>query len=233
MLCFPYAGGAAVLYRQWPALLEPTIDVCPVELPGRGLRMAEPPIPDMTSLCDVLVPALEPLFDAVPVVLFGHSMGARIAFEIARRFDGRVTHLFASGSPAPGTRWRHAAAGDRRPTAQLTDDEFKQRLRDLGGTPPQLLANDELMVRVLPLVRADFVLIERYRVEPDIRVSCPITVFAGIDDDRASPTALSAWALRTTGRYRQIDLDAGHFFLESHRAQIHAEITRDLAPWLA
>jgi surfactin synthase thioesterase subunit len=233
LLCFPYAGGAAALYRPWPGLLERTIDVCPVELPGRGVRMSEPPLSDMTTLVDVLVPAIEPLLDGVPVALFGHSMGARIAFEIARRFDGRITHLFASGSPAPGTRWRHAAAGDRRPTAQLTDDEFKQRLRDLGGTPPQLLEDDDLMARVLPVVRADFVLIERYRCEPAVRVACPITVFAGVDDERASPTAATAWELRTTARCRIVELDAGHFFLESHRARLFEEIARDVAPWLA
>jgi len=230
LLCFPYAGGAASLYRHWAPLLDPTVEVCPVELPGRGVRLAEPAVHDMTQLCDGLAPAVEQLLDGVPMALFGHSMGARVAFEIARRFDGRIAHLFASGSPAPGTRWRHAAAGDRRLTAQLTDDEFRQRLRALGGTPPEILEHDELMARVLPLVRADFVLIENYRIEPQLRITCPITVFAGVDDPGASPPAAAAWELRTTSRCRLVEIDAGHFFLDSHRAALIAEISHDLAP---
>lgn len=230
LLCFPYAGGAATLYRTWPDLLAPTVDVCPVELPGRGVRFAEPAIHDMTRLCDGLAATIEQLFDGVPVALFGHSMGARIAFEIARRFDGRILHLFASGSPAPDTRSRQGAPSGHKPTAQLTDAELKQRLRDLGGTPPEILADDELMVRALPVVRADFMLIEQYRAEPRSRVSCPITVFAGMDDPGASPSAAATWQLHTSAACRVVELEAGHFFLESHRALLIREIGHDLAP---
>jgi medium-chain acyl-[acyl-carrier-protein] hydrolase len=229
LVCVPYAGGGASLYRPWRELVAHAIDVCAIELPGHGVRFGEPPISDMTGLCDGLVAAIEPLFDGVPLAVFGHSMGARIAFELAHRFDGRVAHLFASGSPAPGDRSRYGASGDLRPTEQLTDDDFKQRLRELGGTPPEILADDELMARVLPVVRADFVLIERYQVAPQTRVSCPITVFAGVDDPGASPVAAAAWGLRTTAVCRLVELDAGHFFLESHRAELFREIGRDLA----
>jgi medium-chain acyl-[acyl-carrier-protein] hydrolase len=231
LVCLPYAGGAATLYRTWRDLMAPAIEVCAVELPGHGVRFREPPISDMARLCDDLAAALEPLFDGVPLAMFGHSMGARIAFELAHRFDRRVAHLFASGSPAPGIP-RHHGAGDRPPTAQLSDDAFKQRLRELGGTPSEILANDELMARVLPVVRADFALIEQYHVDPQLRLSCPITVFAGRDDAGASPTAALAWALRTTAACRIVELDAGHFFLESHRSHLLREIDRDVASTL-
>jgi len=232
LVCVPYAGGAAALYRAWRDLVAPAIEVCAVELPGRGVRFREPPISDMARLCDDLAAAIEPLLDGVPLAIFGHSMGARVAFELAHRFDRRVAHLFASGSPAPGIQLHHGTAGDRRPTAQLDDDAFKQRLRELGGTPPEILANDELMARVLPVVRADFVLLEQYHVDPQSRLSCPITVFAGRDDSRAPPTAAVAWALRTTAASRIVELDAGHFFLESHRSRLLREIERDLASTL-
>jgi medium-chain acyl-[acyl-carrier-protein] hydrolase len=232
LVCVPYAGGAASLYRRWRGLVAPTIEVCAVELPGRGVRLGEPPISDMAALCDVLAAAIEPLLDDVPLALFGHSMGARIAFELARRFDGRVAHLFAAGSPAPGVALGFGPSDDRRPTAQLTDDELKQRVRELGGTPAEFLADDELMAHVLPVVRADFILIERYRVEPEARVACPITVFAGVDDPGASPIAAARWELRTTAAFRIVELAAGHFFLDSHRAQLLREIERDLAPRL-
>lgn len=229
LICLPYAGGGAALYRPWRALAGHAIDVCAVELPGRGVRFGEPPISDMASLCDGLVAAIEPLLDGVPVAVFGHSMGARIAFELALRFDGRIAHLFASGSPAPGDRSRYGAAGDRRASAQLDDRAFKQRLRELGGTPPEVLDDPELMARVLPVVRADFTLIERYQAAPQARVSCPITVFAGVDDPGVSAASAASWTLRTTAACRLVELDAGHFFLDSHRPALFREIGRALA----
>src|SRR6185436_10261056 len=170
----------------------------------------------------------------VPLAIFGHSMGARIAFELARRFDGRVAHLFGSAAPAPGLR-RHRPGHDHvRPVSELTDDDFKQRLRYLGGTPPQVLGNDEIMARVLPVLRADFILIEQYRVEPGVRISAPITVFTGVRDRgiTASDDVVTAWRDRTAARSRIVELDAGHFFLETHRAHLFREILVDLAPWL-
>jgi medium-chain acyl-[acyl-carrier-protein] hydrolase len=234
LLCFPYAGGAALLYRQWSDGLPPGIELCPVELPGRGVRLGEAPVSDMSALCDGVVAAIDALPDNIPIALFGHSMGARIAFEVARRLDGRIAHLFASGSPAPGTR-RNVVLDDPRPTAELSDAEFKQRLRELGGTPHRILDDDDMMAYVLPTLRADFVLIESYRPEPQHRVSCPITVFAGADDPGGSATdaEMIAWEQRTTARCRIIGLDAGHFFLGSHRAQLLREIAHDVAPWLA
>jgi surfactin synthase thioesterase subunit len=183
----------------------------------------------MTRLCDGLTAAIKSLPDDVPMAMFGHSMGARIAFEVSRRFEGRVVHLFASGSPAPGARPRYASPRDARPTAQLTDLELKQRLREMGGTPSQILANDDLMIRILPIVRADFTLIEQYRIEPQARISCPVTVFAGVDDPGAPPSAAAAWELRTSATCRMVELETGHFFLESHRASLASEIAMDLA----
>jgi surfactin synthase thioesterase subunit len=233
LVCLPYAGGAASLYRPWPTRLAPGIDVCPVELPGRGVRLGEPAALDMAALCDGLIQAIEPLLDGTPLALFGHSMGARIAFELAYRLDGRIARLFAAGAPAPGIRLRYGAAGDGRPTAQLTDPEFKQRLRELGGTPTEILDDGELMARVLPIVRGDFTLVERYQVDPSTRVSCPITVFAGRSDPAGAPAATAAWQLRTTASCRVVELDAGHFFLESHRDVLLREVLHDLAPLLA
>jgi len=226
LICLPYAGGAASMYRAWPTLLAPGIEVYPVELPGRGLRLGERLVSDMAALCDSLAPAIEPLLDGVPLALFGHSMGARIAFELARRFEGRITWLFASGSPAPGARARYGASGDTRPGSTLSDAEFTQRLRELGGTPTEILDDAELMERVLPVVRGDFMLVERYQVDPTCRVSCPITVFAGLDDTGATPTEAAAWQLRTTAVCRMIEVDAGHFFLDSHRETLLHELRR-------
>jgi medium-chain acyl-[acyl-carrier-protein] hydrolase len=229
LVCVPYGGGSASVYRRWSEPMAPAVEVCAVELPGHGVRFAEAAVSDMAALCDGLTDAIAPLFDGVAVALFGHSMGARVAFELARRFDGRVAHLFVSGASAPAGPPRLGAPDDRRSTAELSDDELKQRMRALGGTPSLILDDDKLMTRVLPVVRADFQLVEAYRIEPQVRVACPITVFAGSEDPIASPVAAAGWERRTTGAFRAIELAAGHFFLESHRGLLLAEIARDLS----
>ena len=227
LFCLPFAGGGAALYRSWMQRLAPDIDVVPIELPGRGTRLAEPPTSDMKLLADALVRAMEPLFD-VPVALFGHSMGARIAFELAHRFDGRIVHLFASASLTPGTMPRYAGGPDRRPTVQLDDAEFKQRLISIGGTPAEILADDEMMARVLPLVRADFTLLEGHRPAPDTRVTCPITLFLGDRDPGVPPAEAAHWRDLTRAAFRSIEFSAGHFYLDSHRDPILAELQRAL-----
>src|SRR5262245_156411 len=98
LLCLPYAGGTASLYRQWPDGLPSAIEVCPVELPGRGVRLGEPPSSDLSRLCDDVIAAIDEL-PGLPMAVFGHSMGAKLAFELARRLDDRIVYLFASGSP--------------------------------------------------------------------------------------------------------------------------------------
>jgi medium-chain acyl-[acyl-carrier-protein] hydrolase len=135
LLCFPYAGGAASLYRLWVEALGPHVDVCPVELPGRGVRTAEPPLRDMKRVCDALSEAIELLPRDAPLALYGHSMGARIAFELAARLGERVRHLFASGSAAPDCAPRLGGGPGAKLISQLTDAEFRLRLRALGGTP--------------------------------------------------------------------------------------------------
>jgi surfactin synthase thioesterase subunit len=230
LACFPYAGGSAALYRRWPHLADPAIDVWPIELPGRGLRLDEPLAHDMMTLCDQLAAALEPRCVDAPLALFGHSMGARLAFEVARRLDARTVHLFASGSPAPNS-WPLLGGPDRRrPTAELTDAEFLQRLGDLRGTPPELLSDHAVMRKALPIVRADFQLVEAYRPDPEARVACPITVFAGAQDLEASRSHVAAWQQRTSATLRIVEVDAGHFFLESHCMLLLQEIARALMP---
>ena len=233
LLCLPYAGGAASVYRSWVTALGPAIDVCPVELPGRGVRLAEPPLAELDALCDLLARAIAALGDDVPLAVFGHSMGARIGFELAQRLDAGagapLRHLFASAAPAPGVRLRYGPDGDSRLTAGLSDAELLARLTQLGGTPPEILADRDLMARVLPTVRADFVVSENTRVDPSARLSCPITVLAGTDDLGATPTAARAWQLRTTAAFRVVELTAGHFFLDSHRDDVLREVHRDLA----
>lgn len=233
LLCVPYAGGSAALFRQWTELLGPHVEVCPVELPGRGVRTAEPPVRDMKRLADSLFEAVELLPRDAPLALFGHSMGARISFELTLRLGDRVRHLFASGSAAPEFQPRLGGTPGGKPIAQLTDEELRQRLRLLGGTPVEILDDDELMERVMPVVRADLVLADRYRAEPHASVKVPITVMRGSDDIMVDAADAERWQLRTNAAFRMLEIPGGHFFLDEQRALVTSEVAKDLAPLLA
>lgn len=233
MLCFPYAGGGAALYRPWVEGLGPHVDVCPVELPGRGVRPTEPPLRDMKRVCDSLFEAIELLPRDAPMVLYGHSMGARIAFELSLRLGNRVRHLFVSGSASPDSAPRLGGGPGARLISQLTDEELRARLRVLGGTPVEILDDDELMERILPVVRADFVLTERYRAAPHAHVTVPITSLRGSSDVLVEPAEAERWQLRTNAAFRYLEVPGGHFFLDEQRARVIAEVSKDLAPFLA
>ncbi len=233
LLCVPYAGGSAALFRQWAELFGPHVEVCPVELPGRGVRTAEPPVRDMKQLADSLLEAAELLPRDAPLALFGHSMGARISFELALRLGDRVRHLFASGSAAPEFAPRLGGTPGGKTIAQLTDEEFRLRLRLLGGTPVEILDDNELMERVMPVVRADFVLVDRYRAEPHAAVKVPITVLRGSDDAMVDAADAERWQLRTNAAFRMLEIPGGHFFLDEQRELVTREVAKDLAPLLA
>ncbi|MBK7539125.1 MAG: thioesterase [Myxococcales bacterium] len=233
LFCLPYAGGSAAMYRPWVEAFGPEVEVCPVEMAGRGVRMAEPPVRDMKRLCDFLVGPVAELAGQVPIVFFGHSMGARISFELACRLGDKVRHLVASGSSAPEIPARLGAEHGAKPIALLTDEEFRLRLRTLGGTPLEILDNDEMMERVLPVVRADFILVERYRAAPQAQLSVPLTVLRGTEDPGVSYPDAERWQLRTSAAFRLKEISGGHFFLESQRDAVLAEVKRDLSALLA
>src|SRR5437763_15337105 len=154
LFCFPYAGGGDSVFRAWQKGLSEAIEVCPVQLPGRGARISEPPFTELSPLVRAAAQALAPHLDK-PFAFFGHSMGALICFELARhlRKDGgpQPVHLFVSGRCGPQTP-REPFAGD------LPDSEFQEMLRRYNGTPEEVLENRELMELLLPAVRADFAL---------------------------------------------------------------------------
>lgn len=229
LLCFPYAGSAAAIYRPWVELFGPLVEVCPVELPGRGVRTAEPPLRDMKRVCDGLFDAIELLPRDAPLALFGHSMGARIAFELACRLGDRAKHLFVSGAAAPDVAPRLGGGPGDKTISQLTDEEFRQRLRILGGTPVEILDDDDLMARALPVVRADFVLVERYRAAPHAQVTVPITALRGDRDLMVELREAERWQLRTNAAFRLLEVPGGHFFLDEQRALVVREVARDLA----
>lgn len=219
LFCLPYAGGSAQIYAGWRTRLGGGIDVRPVELPGRGSRFHEPPVDDVDRLTTDLARtvAREVTREPGPFALLGYSYGSVLAFEIARRLehlDGlRAEHLLVAAVRAPV--W----PGPLSPVAQLSDERLRARLDALGGTPPELLADDDFMALMMPVLRADFGIADSYLLRSGPIVSCPLTVFGGTEDHGVSRQALEAWQECTTGHFALHYLPGGHFFLRSAETQ--------------
>lgn len=209
LVCFPYAGGGAWTFRGWPGVPADG-EAWAVELPGHGARIAEPPVGDLEALVAPLARAIAPLADA-PLALFGHSMGALLAFETARRLRAEAgvepVHLFVAGREAP-------QLPEARPPAHgLPDEELVAVLRDLDGTPSEVLEDAGMMALMLPVVRADFRLVETYRYRAEAPLGCPITAIGGADDARVRPAMLAPWREHTRAAFALHLVDGGHFFL--------------------
>lgn len=227
LYCFPYAGGNASAFMGWQDALPGHVEVCGVQLPGRGARFGEAPFRDLVTLADALAPVIQRSIDR-PFALLGHSLGALVAFEVARRLAAsgapRPRHLHVSGSHAP--RFRDPSRDYHR----LADDKLVEVLRDYNGTPREVLADRELVAMLLPSIRADFELAETYRYQPPANLEIPVTAFAGREETRSSLDQVSGWAQETTGAFEQVWFEGGHFFIHEQRQQVLAQLASTLLP---
>lgn len=227
LFCFPYAGGGASIFTSWPRGLPAEVEVVAVQPPGREGRIREAPISDLHELADALHRELTPLLDR-PFVLFGHSNGGLMAFELARRLrraGGPMPRLLvASGRPAP------QVTVEDPPIHALPYDEFIAALRRYNGTPEEILANAEIMELLEPLIRADFSLGETYRYDPEPPLDVPVTAFGGERDDEVPPEQVEAWREQTTGTFRMQMFPGDHFFLNGDRDQVLAALSGELRP---
>ena len=217
LFCFPYAGGSAAAFRQWPGLLSPAIEVCPVHLPGRGARMGETPFADLRGLVEAFLPAMGEHLDR-PFAFFGHSMGGAIAFELSRRLRGlygvEPRHLFISGRRAPHL------PGTLGPIYNLPEPEFKQALNRLNGTPAEVLEHEEMMELLLPLLRADISVSQTYSCEERPSLTCPVTVYGGLRDTSDDPAGLGAWREHTVRAFDLRIFDGDHFFINTAQSEL-------------
>lgn len=218
LFCFPYAGGGASVFRRWPVSLQGLAEVCPVLLPGREARFREPAFTRVESLVAALEAASFDLLDR-PFAVFGHSMGALIAYEWCRLLERqrriRPACLIISGSRPP-----HASFSDAG-VHGLDDDAFLERLHERYQAIPDLVRqNRELAAIVLPALRADFELLETYRHEAGDRLGCPILAFGGRRDQTVSPQELGGWSAHTDGAFEHRLLDGDHFFIRSAETEL-------------
>ncbi|HYC88907.1 MAG TPA: alpha/beta fold hydrolase [Thermoanaerobaculia bacterium] len=226
LFCFPYAGGAASAYRGWASRFPASVDVCAVQLPGRETRLREAPLPHMIPVVNALLRAL-PL-DDLPFAFFGHSMGALIAFELTRalRRERRPLPeaLIVSGARPP------QIPDPEPPTYNLPEPEFRAELRRLGGTPTEILDNEEMMAFIGRMLRADFALCDTYVYSYDDPLDVPIIALAGTDDYKASPEQTAQWSLHTRASFETRTFDGDHFYLQPREAEVTSLVARVLAP---
>lgn len=226
LFCFPYAGGSASAFRGWADQLPDGVEICAVQPPGRERRMAEPAFSHMEPLVEELAGVLEPVLD-LPFAFFGHSMGAKVAYELARKLrrEGRGLPrlMIFSGSRAPHM------PNEEPPIHALPDDELSDELHRLGGTPKEVLDNDELMRLLLPLLRADFELNETYEHQPENPFDVPVAAYGGLGDEECPPETIEGWKEVTEGPFRRRMFEGGHFFLHEVPDELQGEIQRDLA----
>lgn len=225
LFCFPFAGGGASVFARWGQMVPAGIEVCGVQPPGREERLGEPAFRTADALVADLLPRIAPLSDR-PYALFGHSMGAFLAYETAQALSARgrpPAHLFVSAQRAPQLPLNRPVSYD------LPDAGFEARLRALNGTADAALQSRELMELVMPLLRSDFELSETYARRQQPPLTCPITVFGGTGDDEVDRDGLEAWAEATQGPVELQMFDGDHFFLRSHAQQLVAALGRALA----
>jgi len=225
LFCAPYAGGSAQIFQPWAEYL-PDVEIIGIQAPGKGARLLERACASVAELVDALLAALTPMLYAKPFSLFGHSNGALIAFELSCVLQERnlplPRHLFLSASAAPWARTRRCYAA-------MSDAEFKSVLRDLQGTPLEVLENSDLFELIKPGLLADFSLAERYEFSRTSKLRVPTSVYYG-DQDSIQPWQVRAWQDQIEQPVKFERLPGGHFFIHSHLGAltrlIDAEMSR-------
>lgn len=208
LYCLPHAGGGASAFRPWIGQV-PGVAVCPVQPPGREGRWRETPhramAPWVGELAEVILGACDGRY-----AIYGHSLGALAAFETVRQIRERggpgPIHLLVSSCPAPDL-----CDQSEPPIADLSDDQLAELLRSLGGTSELLLTNPALLRMLLPCIRADFTIRDRYRYLPGKPLTIPLTAIACTADPQASVAEVAAWRNHSTGPIELRTLIGGHF----------------------
>lgn len=222
---FPYAGAGPSAFHQWCKEFPDTVEAHIVHYPGRGSRYNEPPIKKLSDLVEKIHQAIQPLLDK-PFIFFGHSMGGTIAFELTK-------NLKQNNSPQPLALFISASGAPHIPNPNqllhtLSDNEFLKSLKDLNGTPSEILNQPELMQLLLPTLRADFELIETYQYKSSTPIDPPIFALGGLDDPRVSRESIQAWATHTNSHFEAKFFKGDHFFINTAKESITHHIISSL-----
>ncbi|GIJ09823.1 thioesterase [Micromonospora andamanensis] len=224
LVCFPHSGGTAAVYRPWSAALPAGVALHAVQYPGHADRLAEDPV---TSIAEMATQVAAELLRLPPTryALFGHSLGALVAYETARvlRDHGDpVRHLFVSGAAGP---W--LAGGGT--THQLDDEDLWSAVTKLGGIEPDIADEPELRDLLLPVLRSDITVHETYRPAPDAApLGCPVRGYYNTDDPLVDADRVAGWAGVSNAAFSMRAWPGGHFQLLAHPDELVADIVAAL-----
>lgn len=215
LICLPYAGAGATIFRGWEA---PGVDVVPFQLPGRQERFDEDPyLAIEAAVAGILPEVCERVADAGRVAIFGHSMGAVLAYELARRIAGgsaiEVVLLAVSGAPAPAAQRRERATG-------LDDEAFIARMTSFAGYAHPALDDPDMREILLPVLRADIEMHENYVPTPGAPLNVPILALRGHDDHLVSEAQIGQWRGVTSSAFAAVNLSGGHMYLTEQAPRI-------------
>ncbi|MCX4448234.1 thioesterase II family protein [Streptomyces sp. NPDC087866] len=225
LAALPHAGGAASSYHSLSRALAPDVETLAVQYPGRQDRLHEPGLRDIEHMADQVVRALGAW--SGPLALFGHSMGATVAFEVARRLEAShrapaALIVSARSAPSAESRWHRQ---------DVRDEVLVEEMRALGGSDAAL-ADEELLSLALPALRSDFTAVGRYRYRPGPPLSCPITALVGDQDPRVDADGMRDWARYTDGGFALHVLKGGHFYLADQMDAVTRLVRGALVPYL-
>jgi medium-chain acyl-[acyl-carrier-protein] hydrolase len=224
LFCFPSAGAGALIYRPWLSAFPRYVEVIPVELPGRGARAKETPFVDVRGLANKLIQGLASSFEQ-PYALFGHSVGALLAFEIALQAKTKPEHLFVSAHRSPECHYMG------RVLHTLPDVALCNELSLLGGMSAVLLREPDVMRLLLPVIRADLRMTEAYLPrKTSSALPCPVTAFGAVDDPRVPLSQMKDWRLHTTQSFNLHAMRGGHFYLQRPDCPLVGMIAAALKP---
>ena len=230
LFCFPYAGGSAQIYVDWHEYLPDSVEVVALQYPGRGSRFADPLIGTCKEMVDSIIPEMLPALNK-PFALFGHSNGGMVSFELARELYKRgVTnqlHHFLSAKRAI-----HLPPV-RKPMHNLPFDEFIEQIVDLGGTPPEILAQKELMELFVPILRSDFSLGETFSYQDTHKLHCDATLLYGSEDNDVPKEDVLAWQQLIEKPVDTHEFEGGHFFINSGKEKVLELVNHKLVQILA
>jgi pyochelin biosynthesis protein PchC len=224
LVCFPHAGGAASAYRAWPPLLPGDVELLAVQYPGRQDRLDERCLTSMDQLADAVAEALAPFLDR-PLALFGHSMGASVAHEVALRLErrhGPVLHTLLVSARLPP---RHHRSRD-----SLRDDQaLLADVRTLDPANSAILEDPGIREVIFPSIRADYRIIDTYQPSTGLIVSTPVAAYVGNRDPLVSLWQMRAWSDVTKSGFDTVVFPGGHFYLRSHEVSLVGDVARRLA----
>lgn len=229
LFCFPYAGGSASIYSRWQPYFNSHngIELVPIELTGRGRRIHEPLYPDLMQAVEDLYELISNDIKSAPYAFFGHSLGGLLVYELAQKIKQlqirQPLHLFFSGRGAPNIEIK------RKKYHLMNDEEFKDEVIKLGGTPPEFFDHPELTELFLPLLKNDFKLAETNLAQRELNpFKCDISIFSGKEDDKICQEQIDGWKLHTGANCSVHYFEGGHFFLHDEIPEISKLINNAL-----